>query len=147
MGPGTVMVRVYEANSFSAGRQRIGRRVLECATDDDADKAGRGICPQMANAARSFIASPVSTRAASRRSRCGRRMKCRSLRKFLIRRWTFPPSSHGWMKLNREAVGRGLPDWPLPEEIAHDLNCWYEDYRPGSEGCTRHLNANGPKTH
>jgi hypothetical protein len=37
-----------------------------------------------------------------------------------------------WMdELNREALRRGYPDWPLPDEVAHDLNCWIEDFERG----------------
>jgi hypothetical protein len=39
-----------------------------------------------------------------------------------------------WMdELNREAVRRGLDGdkWPLPDEVAHDLNCWIDDFNCG----------------
>ena len=39
---------------------------------------------------------------------------------------------YAWMdELNCEAVRRGYPDWPLPEETAHGLNCWIEDFDKG----------------
>jgi hypothetical protein len=42
------------------------------------------------------------------------------------------PGFFAWMDdLNREAVRRGIPDWPLPDEIAHDENCWLEDFKHG----------------
>jgi hypothetical protein len=35
-------------------------------------------------------------------------------------------------ELNREAVRRGLGEpWPLPDEVAHSLNCWTDDFHAG----------------
>ena len=37
-----------------------------------------------------------------------------------------------WMdELNREAVRRRYDGWPLQEEIAHNRNCWIEDFDKG----------------
>ena len=41
---------------------------------------------------------------------------------------------YAWMdELNAEAVRRGLSsdDWPMPDEVAHSLNCWMTDFRRG----------------
>jgi hypothetical protein len=42
------------------------------------------------------------------------------------------PAFCTWMdELNREGVRRRLPDWPLPDETAHEVNCWIEAFERG----------------
>jgi hypothetical protein len=46
----------------------------------------------------------------------------------------FRQAFFAWMdELNSEAVRRGYSsdDWPMPEQTAHGLNCWIEDFRKG----------------